>query len=244
MKIKGLCVCVNYTDLLTVSLDRWDTGLDDLLIVTSPADKATLSLCRSCRVPYYQTNVFYANGARFNKGAALSEAVIATDLRKWGEWLLLFDADIVPPADWRHTVDRCNPQPGRLYGAWRWENPEGTKLEDINWRNGRMIPQSWVIGYFCLFHLSDPRVPADPMFECHWTHAGNYDTSFSWLWPRGPAGLQEFLPIRTVHLGLQRENWLGRGRRDELVAMLGARQHFHDVDRERVTPPPLPGVSQ
>lgn len=239
MKIKGVTVCVDFADLLAVSLDRWDTGLDDILVVTAPADKATRALCRDYRVPCYCTDVFYANGAAFNKGAALSEAVLRTGFRNPSDWALLFDADIVPPVNWRAVVEAANPQPGRLYGAWRWENPEDTKLPSVDWRKGRLIPQSWVIGYFALFHLADPRVPADPMFECHWTHAGNYDTSFSWLWPRGPAGLQEFLPLRTVHLGRQRENWLGRGRASELAGLLGMRQQFDDVDRERVVPPPL-----
>lgn len=242
MKIKGIVVCVNYADLLGVSLDRWDCGLDDILVVTSNADKATQSLCQSHHVPYYVTDVFYANGAKFNKGAALSEAIIARRFRDNADWLLLFDADIVPPANWRDIVERSRPQPGKLYGAWRWENPENTPLEKVDWAKGRMIPQAWVIGYFCLFHSKDPRVPPDPMFEVHWTHAGNYDTSFSWRWPRGPNGLQEFLSLRTVHLGLQRENWLGRGKKQELIHMLGRRQHFADVAHEQVVPPAMPEV--
>lgn len=243
MNIRGITVSVNYADLLSVGLDRWDEGLDNILVVTSTKDKATQALCAERRIPTHVTDIFYANGAQFNKGAALSEAIIATNFRRNADWFLLFDSDIVPPANWRESVERHGPVPGRLYGAWRSELPEKTPLDQCDYRKGTLIHQSWVIGFFALFHAQDPRVPPDPMFEVQWIHAGNYDTSFSWRWPHaGPNKMQEFINLRTVHLGQQRQNWLGRGKGQELHDLLRQRRHFHDVAREVVVAPQMPEV--
>jgi hypothetical protein len=243
MNIRGITVSVNYADLLSVGLDRWDEGLDSILVVTSTKDKATQTLCAERRIPTHVTDIFYANGASFNKGAAISEAIIATNFRRGADWFLLFDSDIVPPSNWREVVDRHGCQPGKLYGAWRYENPENYTLEQCDPKKGPLIHQSWVIGFFALFHSQDPRVPPDPMLEVIWGHCGNYDTSFSWRWPHvGPNKMQEFINLRTVHLGQQRQNWLGRGKGQELHDLLRQRRHFHDVQREMVISPPMPEV--
>lgn len=248
MKIFGITVCVNYADLLAKSLDRWQVGLERLIVVTSPADTATQTLCTHHNVETHLTNVFYANGAKFNKGAGLSEAIMATGWREGADWLLVIDADMVPPTNWREQVEKAKPQPGKLYGSYRWAVPETTPLENCVSVRGRKMTQSWVIGFFSLFHSTDPRVPKDPMFETHWTHAGNFDTSFSWLWGGQDRferqKHQVFLPLELIHLGEERRNWMGRDRGDgkaqALQQLLGQRRHFHDVDREKVVAPAMP----
>lgn len=239
MNIRGITVSVNYSDLLSVGLDRWDAGLDDILVVTSTSDYRTIKLCTEEHVPCFQTDIFYANGAKFNKGAGLSEAILKTGWRTGADWLLVFDADIVPPENWRQIVESKSLTPGTLYGAWRYELPENTPLDQCNPAKGPKIHQSWVIGFFSLFQASDWHLPPidQPLFETYWTHAGNFDTSFSWKWAR-PAE-QRFLDLHMVHLGVQRQNWLGRGTGAELSRMLGQRQHFYDVDRERIVPPEI-----
>lgn len=248
MKLTGLIVCVDYADLFTKSIDRWHTGLDRLLVITTPSDKATIELCRRHNVETHLTDIFYANGAKFNKGAALSEAVIACRIREGAEWLITIDADMVPPSNWREIVEEAKPKIGKLYGSLRYSLPESTTLENCVTDNARRMPQSWIIGFFSMFYVRDPRVPSDPMFETHWTHAGNFDTSFSWLWGGQDAlerrQWQEFLPLNLIHLGDERKHWLGRdtgnGNGDKLRQLLGSRQHFHDVERERIEPPKMP----
>lgn len=244
MNIRGITVSVNYSDLLAVGLDRWHQGLNDLLVVTSTSDQATQDLCRKAGIDCHVTDVFFANGAKFNKGAALSEAIIAKNWRKDADWMLVFDADMVPPTNWRDVVEAAKPQVGKLYGAPRFALPEKTPLAECLPTKGSSMPLSWVIGFFSLFNSKDPRVPKDPMFETHWTHAGNFDTTFSWLWGgqniQERRQLQEMIPLPLVHLGQQRQHWLGRGKGQELHDLLGQRQHFHDVAREKVPAPPMP----
>src|ERR1044072_3371641 len=103
MTIDGLTCCVNYADLFAKGLPAWAAGLDSLTVVTDEHDDATVSLCeRFPNVHVVRTDVLYANGAAFNKGAALSLAhkkLGATD------WLLVFDADVIPQDDWRVRLE-------------------------------------------------------------------------------------------------------------------------------------------
>lgn len=233
MNIRGLTVCVNYADLLARGLELWHTGLDRLIVVTSTTDTETQNLCNRLNVECYTTDIFYANGARFNKAAGLSEAIAATRLREDADWLLTFDADIVPPADWRICVERAVPRSGNLYGTYRYQVPENAVKLVLG--ASKRMPQSWVLGFFMLFHNSDPNV-ASPVFDLHWGHCGNYDTVFCRRWPKAN---QIILPIPMFHLGNERENWMGRGTRDDLREMLAKRHGHEDWEKEKMAQPPI-----
>lgn len=232
MRIHGITTSVNYTDLLSRGLDRWALGCEKLVVVTAPDDKACQDLCRFHNVECYVTDVFTDNGARFNKGAALSEAIIATDWRKDAEWLLHFDADIVPPQDWRQQVEAYAPKPGSLYGATRYWIP--VDQQELVVDPKRKMPQAWVIGFFSMFHAQDPRLPRDPMFPIHYGHAGWYDTDFSRNWDRETQ--HKFLPLDLIHVGEERRNWMGRddSSRADLEKLLNG-----DRSKDCVRPPKL-----
>lgn len=218
--ITALCVCVDYADLLARSLDRWRGGCDRLCIVTSPADLATQELCAAHGVATHVTDVFYAHGADFNKGAALSEAAIVMDARGPGaDWICVFDADIVPPIDWRPQLEQYDLRPGSLYGARRWQAPEDSDSLDVDFSRPPM-GQGWVLGFFTLFHARDPALN-DPLFEIDIPHAGNYDTIFTRQWPRR---LQTILPLRMIHLGEERRNWCGRHEQHKLEQIFARRR--------------------
>jgi len=233
MHISGITICVDYSDLLEVSIDRWNGGLDEFLVVTSTMDTKTRALCYRRRIPCWSTDIFYANGAKFNKGAALTEAIVKNEFRKGAEWLLAFDADMVPSVDWRSIVEKSKPQKGLLYGAHRYVVNENATLRECDLRQGgRDVWHDHPVGYFFLFHNQDLRIP-DPIFETHWIHAGNYDHNFSKLW-NGVHGCLDELGL--VHLGELRRNWLGRGmgREEELHSLLASRKNFEDTRLERI----------
>lgn len=233
MNIYGLTVCVDYADLLARGIARWRDGMERLVVVTSTADKATQELCFNYRVETHVTDIFYANGAKFNKGAALSEAVIAKGYRNDARWLCTFDADIVPPLGWKAEVERATPSPGKLYGARRYWMPEDAKELKVDY--SRRMPQGWVLGFFSLFHTEDLCLPKGPLFDVHWPHAGNYDTTFCRLWPEN---LTSILPINMIHLGEERQNWCGRHKKADLQAVLAERKKMEDWNRERMANPP------
>jgi len=218
VNIHGLTVCVNFADMLGVGIARVRHGLASWTIVTDTTDQSTVDLALEfgCRV--HQTDVFYANGAAFNKGAAMEEARRAMP---WNEWVLFIDADIVPEEQWIDKVRAVNPTRGILWSAWRHQCDDPARVDDP--RLPRIRGDGVGVGYFQLFHASDPHLATPgggPIVETHWAHAGNYDNGFMHRWSRGQRRL---LPIRLVHLG-SRDNWFGRGKRDEFDAMQAERK--------------------
>lgn len=252
MNIRGIVVCVDYADLLQRSLERWLRGAD-VLIVTKESDRRTRALFEKYRyrrdlhrLDIHFTDIFHAKGAVFNKGAAMSEAAIVHGWREGADWLMTFDADTVPPEHWWQALDggayqgngntAIRLRPGLLYGARRYYSPEDVKelIPDYNQR----MPQSWVIGFFTLFHASDPHLPSvdEPVFDLCWPHAGNYDTIFCRRWPKSK---QVILDLPMIHLGRERQHWCGRGDRQRLRDMfLDQRRGHEDWDRERLAEPP------
>lgn len=235
MNLRAIVVCVGYEDLLRHSLHKWHTGCDRLIVVTSKTDPATIALCQSLNVETHVTEIFWQNGAPFNKGAAMSESVMKLKLREGADWLLTFDADMVPPDNWRDILERYTLIPGCLYGSRRYQNHEN--VHPILDRR-RLMPQHWVIGFFTLFHATDRVLPpmSEPLFPIHYPHAGNYDTEFSFRWNR-----QEhiILPLDLIHMGEERANWMGRGKKALLHKQVFAkRPHINQFSHEKMANPP------
>lgn len=230
MKIHAMTVCVNYADLLAKSIDRWLEGCESLTVVTLPHDRDTHELCwprmdATKKLSVFSTTAFTRDGASFNKGRAMEQALGNVP---WEDWILFFDADILPPADWLDQLRRMNLKPGKLYGSWRWQD----RL------NGQRIRDREYPGYFQLIHSSDPRAQDRPLFDTSFLHAGNYDTVFQNRWGDGGDGPhKERLPLRLVHLG-SLGNWWGRG--PDAMAKLGRmyaeRRRRGGWQHERINP--------
>jgi len=192
--VSGLVVCVDYADYLEQTLPRWAGGLDRLLVVTTARDRSTLTACTRLRVRTHVTDAFYRLGAAFNKGGALDEGLAALNPP---EWVLLFDADISPPDEWRAEIDAGALSPGYLYTATR-RNEQGQILGGP----GRFeLP-----GYFLLFHARDPVSQDRPLFG-DWHNASGYDTVFSRRWRQE---MWRSLSFVVTHLGERRRHWCGR----------------------------------
>jgi len=224
-RIHGLTVCVNYADLLALSIERWVHSLASLTVVTDLQDAATAALAEAhgCRV--FRTNVFYECGATFNKGAAMEQA---RQQMPWQDWILFFDADIIPQADWISAADHWL-VPGNLYSARRFDAPTP---EDIEAPGLRPITTDGIgVGYFQLFHSGDPKVQqTPPLLETWWKHAGVYDCNFMHRWnPRE----RHLLPIRLVHVG-PRDNWWGRGNTEAFATMQAERKVRGGWQHERI----------
>ena len=238
MRLTALTVCVDYAEYLAQGLKRWHIGCERLVVVTSSRDQDTIELCRQHNVITHITDIFYAGGAVFNKGAALAEAAAVKKLwQPRDEWLLTFDSDIVPPEDWRKQLEKFNLQPGTLYGSYRFAG----KINEYGVLPGERMPpvDEAVIGFFTLFHAQDPRLPhGGPLFELVWPHAGNYDTVFTWRWPRCR---QYVLPLALAHLGEAKTNWAGRGKEEVLKQIMAARKTRQWREHERLANPPVLG---
>ena len=202
----GLTVCVNYAAELAVTLPVWRDSLESLVVVTIADDRDTMQLCLRAGVGVYRTDAFTRDGAAFNKGRAMNEAIGSMLTRP--QWLCVFDADILPPADWRAAT--AGIEAGNLYGAARWQDGI-TPISD---------PPDEMPGFFWLFHTRDLHLPRDPTFTS-WQHAGNFDTVFKDHWP--PANRIK-LSIRLNHLGQPGQHWHGRGNRQKMLDMYAERE--------------------
>lgn len=226
MRIDGLVVCVGeqYAHYLEKSLPIWLETLDDLLIVT---DYNTRKLNGYIT---YQTDVFYQHGAHFNKGAALSEAFAALNPT---DWVLNFDADIIPEPDWRKIAE-TQIKVGTLYGATR-------RYENFHFDPQSTFPDLW--GYFHLWNVADIHSWKRPVYPVDCGHAGNYDHTFLKQWP---VENRCELEIELIHQGEPRNNWFGEGEKArklmENLHMLGLYEawftkagHIKVPDPQRIT---------
>jgi len=221
MNISGLTVCVDYAPLLARSLPLWQAGCDALVVVTSPGDQATQTLCADHRVTSYQTDAFWREGAQFNKAAAMVEALGCVRphaalfapgeawFGAWQDWLLFFDADVVPPANWRALIRQAKPLVGNLYGARRLTE------------HGDRVPDGELGGFFQLFHADDPCAQRRPLLDTRWRHAGGYDSEFEFRWP---PHLRRRIPgLDLVHHGEPGRNWCGVGNEAAMRALMHRR---------------------
>lgn len=219
-QIHALTVCVDYSQYLIYSLPRWMLGCASVTVVTTYEDEDTLDLCTRARESYGQhygrpynllclhTYAFTQDGASFNKGAAMEEARL---MMPWQDWILFFDADVVPEIGWQNNLGEL--QLGYLYGCKRRQITNPWETDDLS---HPIIPDDRVgYGYFQLFHSADPKVQRTPLLETHWRHAGNADSNFLLSF----RSMVKELPINLWHLGAKHENWFGVGKEEEFREM-------------------------
>jgi hypothetical protein len=216
--LRAVIVCVDYADLLAVTLAYNRHHFSEALIVTSPNDQATMRVSQENRAAYYTTNAFYADGAVFNKFRALEEGL---DVFGRHGWLCIMDADVLWPKhiDWHFTL---TPNPKNIFDRDKWLTPEclytprRRMCEDLSagiphepyWQSYPLHPQQteWA-GYTQIFHAEDTHLPEAPWHQTNWRHAGGADSFFQQLWPKENKIRP---PFECLHLGPAGRNWCGR----------------------------------
>lgn len=227
MKIEAITICTDYSDFLAYSLPLNKAIFDRLVVVTTPSDRKTRDLCEFHHVECIQTDVFYANGASFNKGAAINEALKV--LSKDG-WIIHFDADIVLPPRTRDLLEKIDLDPSCIYGIDRimcrsfeqWsaflQHPEVQHSCDIfvqanafplGVRVAKLKGDGYVpIGFFQMWN---PSISSVSVYKEHQA-ADRGDMAFALQWPRRK---RLMIPeIVGIHLeseqGKMGTNWNGR----------------------------------
>lgn len=230
LKIECVITCVNYADILAHTLAHNYSKFDKLIVVSSPEDKKTPKVCDYYGVEYHLTDAFQSRWGHFCKGAAINEGL--AKLSK-DAWILLLDADIILPSNFRQVLDRASLDTSMIYGC---DRAEFRSFED--WQRFYQAPEPHTqgsgflihithhgqqlgtrvayqehggyvpIGFFQLWH-GDSRILKYP--EGH-TDAGREDSRFPTRWPRSKRG---FIPeIVVYHLESEAAqmgvNWKGR----------------------------------
>lgn len=232
MILEAIIVCVDYSDFLAHTLPANKHNFDKLVVVTSPADIKTQKLCEYHHVMCVTTDVFYEDGASFNKAKGINFGMKSLD--KTG-WVLHIDSDIVLPPLFRLTLDPIDLDPTFVYGVDRlmctsykdWTDQQiephltqeshiyihptsktmkvGTRIAKYATSEG-YIP----IGFFQMWNPLHSGVDNYP--DEH-GDAGRSDMLFSMQWKRNKRG---FIPeIIAIHLesevlSTMGKNWKGR----------------------------------
>jgi hypothetical protein len=226
MRIHGLTVSVNYAEELSKTLPNWVPGLSSLAIVTDLNDcKTPLVASGFANVNLHRTNVFYESGAVFGKSQAMEEA---RQRMPWEEWILFFDADILPPIDWHQKVMSAAVRVGFLYGVRRREcrDVADTDKPDLPYPHHDMAG----LGYFQLFHSTDPAVQDSPLLK-PFRNASGYDCEFRRRWSSEKI---KQLPFEVIHLGCNRRNWCGKGNDKAMTEMWAERRRQGGWEHEKM----------
>jgi len=202
-QVRAVLVCVDYADLLAITLPYNRHHFSEVHVITSFADNRTPGVAVAHGAEVWQTDLFYENGADFNKWRALEACLdhIGRD-----GWLCLMDADVL----WPKSLDGFQPQKGNIY------TPRRRMLEDLSdpipseghWAEYPLHRnETEFAGYSQLLHGSDEILPPPPWHDINWRHAGGADSFFQALWP---AERKIRPPFEVLHLGPAGVNWCGR----------------------------------
>lgn len=203
--IRFVTVAVNYADILDVTLAYNANRMQSILVVTHGCDKETQAVCRKHDVDCIATNAMFADGAYFNKYAALE---IGLETIGRHGWLGLIDADILLPKvhhNWEKRV-------GNLYVPRRYVCPRIPIAPDLppderKWRRFKPAPKDSLVGYCSIFHSLDPVLGKAPWHNVTSQWVAGPDREFQCLW--APQNVVR-PPIEVLHLGLTGRDWCGR----------------------------------
>jgi hypothetical protein len=198
----AILTCVEFDDILKITLPRNSRHFSRIMIVTSPDDLKTQEVARSVpNAELFITDAFTRRGASFNKGLALEEAL---DALNHSGWLTIMDCDIIMP----------QALPEHAYTAGNMYAPKRHLLEDaslfsdnLSWDTVAMKDEIVGIGYFQMFHTADPVVADRPWYVTNFLDAGGSDTTLPARWPSDRL-LRP--PFHVLHLGPIAHNWFGR----------------------------------
>ena len=202
--MNGITVCVDYSDLLALTLPYNRHHFKEFVVVTSLTDEKTVQVAQENQAKVFQTNAFYEDGAAFNKYKALEQGL---DFLGRSGLLCIMDADVLWP---KHIPD-FNYLKGNLYTPYRRMLRYVTLPlpQESDWN---AIPYHGYMrefaGYTQIFHADDPHLgDKTPWHEIDWAHAGGGDSFFQLRWPEE---CKIRPPFECLHLGEDGTNWAGR----------------------------------
>ncbi len=220
MHVAGIIPCVDYDDLLDITIPYSKPHFDRLIVVTCDRDYKTRLCCKKHGILCLTTESWFRN-SRLSKANALNDAL---DLLASPDWICSIDADILLPDTFRASISSLDEM--CLYSSRR--RMCGTKEELDRYLTDRDMgkfalgderqmskgskfitlgspsPPPGMFGYLQLWcqRVYNVRFPAN----C--PDASNYDLLFcaKWIGSR-----KKWIPnCEVLHLGVNGVNWSGR----------------------------------
>lgn len=217
-----LITSVHYADFLGVTLPGWQCLLPGarFRVVTSWSDRETRLVAQAAGVDVVRTNAWRADGAKFNRGRALNEAMRRPTP---GEVVVSIDADVYPCGTFPGEDEL---EPGVLYGCARYLAQTPAELaahlegfvsrEALPLMGAKLGPTGYPLGPHLREEVERTGALGHGYFQCFRYggqrykssfNAGGFDTTFAALFPVRRA-LHDFY---VLHLGASAgRNWAGR----------------------------------
>ena len=207
---KAILTCVEYHDILGLTLPINAHHFESVTVVTTPGDKKTQEVVDKIpNATCHLTDAFYAHGREFfNKGASIEEGfdVVGRD-----GWILVLDADIVLPS----KIELPNLNEQKIYGTQRriLEDAhlfvDGLFREEEGWEKLPLKYEgSCNFGFFQLFNSNAKPLKSHPWYPVEWQTAAFSDVVFDKKWD--VQNRHRLLDFQVLHLGEIEKNWLGR----------------------------------
>jgi len=149
MKLEAVIVCVNYSDFLAHTLPSTKNQFDQLVVVTDYEDLETKKLCEYYNVMCVQTDVFYEDGDKFNKGKGINEGL---KYLKLDGWVVHIDADIYLPPQTRSILENLPLDSSKIYGADRLMCPSYDEWKEFK-NSPSPIQDAWIFVHLTRFPI-------------------------------------------------------------------------------------------
>jgi hypothetical protein len=182
MKLEAVIVCVNYSDFLAHTLPSTKNQFDRLVVVTDYEDVETKRLCEYYNVKCVQTDVFYENGDKFNKGKGINEGLKHLDL---DGWVVHLDADIYLPPQTRSILENLPLDSSKIYGADRLMCPNYDEWKEFN-NCPSPIQDAWIFVHLTRFPVGVR------LCEYKAYHGGYEPIGYFQLWNPGASGVTAY----------------------------------------------------
>jgi len=200
--MKAITVCVEYDDLLAITLPRNAKYFSDIVVVTTLNDFRTQRVVADVHnARCFLTELFFYDGAKFNKGLALEHGF---DVLGRDGWICVFDPDTLFPSN----MQLPELQIGHLYSPKRriLSDPKSWR-EDLDWNTCEIYEEREYAGYFQLFHADDLILRDKPWYGIRSPDASWCDSEFEYKWPDH---LKHRTDFEVLHLGQPGMNWCRR----------------------------------
>jgi hypothetical protein len=197
--IVPIVVCVNYDDVIALTLERNRMFFKHYVVVTTNEDHKTIEVCRKYDVTLIVSGKLYDN-AKFNKSGLVNQAQKQVHRDFPDSWVLLLDADIALPPTFEDLVDPAKLDKSTLYSMHRLDFH--TYDDYVSGANPVTYGGQTFMGYFQLYFNKSLYYP-EHSYDCSYC-----DDVFMKYFGQNKAVLSE--DTRVSHLGIQDVNWGGR----------------------------------
>lgn len=222
-KLEAVIICCNYSDFLRHTLPVNKQYFNKLVVVTSKADKDTKHLCDFLNVECVQTDEFFGEDGKINKGVAINCGL--RRLSKDG-WVVQLDADIYLPPLTRNILETVQLDEQMIYGIDRFMCPNYDSWIDFI-ENPQLTHEAWI---YIHTQIKDWKIGV---------RIGDYKSSgympigFFQLWNPNGSGVREYPPLhgsidRSDLLHAKKFDRLKRGFLPELICIHLDSEGSHD----------------